>query len=191
LRVLDLCAAPGGKSASLALSGADVLAVDQDPSRLARLRENMTRLKLSVQTIEADAAHLRLPEQFPRILLDAPCTATGTIRRHPDIAWLKRSDDVARLAALQDRMLTAARDLLAHGGHLVYSVCSLEPEECAERIERFLATHTDMRRIPVRPEEIGGFASFITPAGDLRTLPSFWPEWGGLDGFYAARLSRS
>jgi 16S rRNA (cytosine967-C5)-methyltransferase len=190
LRALDLCAAPGGKSASLACAGADVLAVDQDTNRLARLRENMARLRLSVRTIEADATSLRLPEQFPRILLDAPCTATGTIRRHPDIAWLKKPEDVDRLATLQERMLVAARSMLASGGLLVYSVCSLEPEECAMRIERFLATHDDMRRVPIRPEEIGGVRSFITPAGDLRTLPSYWPEWGGLDGFYAARLSR-
>lgn len=191
LRVLDLCAAPGGKSAGLALAGADVLAVDQDEKRLVRFRENMARLKISVRTIEADATCLRLPEQFPRILLDAPCTATGTIRRHPDIAWLKRPEDVDRLATLQDRMLAAAGDMLAPGGFLVYSVCSIEPEECAMRIEQFLGAHDDMRRAPILPEEIGGFASFVTPAGDLRTLPSFWPEWGGLDGFYAARLVKS
>lgn len=190
LRVLDLCAAPGGKSASLALAGSDVLAADTDPERLARLCENMTRLQLSVQTIAADATSLQLPEQFPCVLLDAPCMATGTIRRHPDIAWLKKPEDVDRLAALQDRMLAAARDMLAPGGLLVYSVCSLEPEECATRIERFLAAHDDMRRVPIRPEETGGDASFITTAGDLRTLPSYWPEWGGLDGFYAARLLR-
>lgn len=191
LRVLDLCAAPGGKSARLALAGGDVLAVDQDAQRLARLHENMARLKLSVRTLKADAAGLRLPEPFPRILLDAPCTATGTIRRHPDIAWLKRPEDATRLAEVQDRLLDSARAMLAPSGILVYSVCSLEPEEGVERIEHFLAAHRDMRRQPITAEEIGGFASFVTPLGDLRTLPSHWPEWGGLDAFYATRLVRS
>lgn len=191
LRVLDLCAAPGGKTARLAAMGGKVLAVDASNERLERLRENMARLRLEAQLAAADAASLRLSERFPRVLLDAPCTATGTIRRHPDIAWLKRPEDIERLTSLQDRLLAAAHAHLAPGGLLVYSVCSLEPEEGIARVDKFLAAHPDMTRVPVRPEEVGGCASLISPEGDLRTLPCHWPEWGGLDGFYAARLSRA
>jgi 16S rRNA (cytosine967-C5)-methyltransferase len=190
LRALDLCAAPGGKSAWLALEGADVLAVDEDEERLARLKSNMARLKLKIRMTRADVASFHADETFSRVLLDAPCTATGTIRRHPDIAWLKRPEDVARLAALQERLLDAAVEALAPDGLFVYSVCSLEPEESLERIETILARHRELKRVPILPEEVGGTASFITPAGDLRTLPSHWPEWGGLDGFYAARVTR-
>jgi 16S rRNA (cytosine967-C5)-methyltransferase len=125
------------------------------------------------------------------VLLDAPCTATGTIRRHPDIAWLKRPDDIEPLTLVQDQLLATAHAHLAPGGLLVYSVCSLEGEEGIARIERFLEAHPDVRRVPIRPEEVGGFSSFLSQEGDLRTLPCHWPEWGGLDGFYAARLSRA
>src|SRR5262249_34552141 len=124
------------------------------------------------------------------VLLDAPCSATGTIRRHPDAAWLKQPADVAKLAATQDRLLAAAVGLLPPGGRLVYCVCSLEPAEGRRRIAALLAAGAPVRRIPVDAEEVGGLDPLIDPSGDLRTLPCHLGEKGGMDGFYAARLER-
>lgn len=192
-RVADLCAAPGGKAAQLALIGAHVLAVDRAPKRLGRLAENMSRLRLAVETREADV--LDLPDEpFDAVLLDAPCSATGTIRRHPDVAWTKRPSDLAALADLQRRLLDKAAALTRPGGRLVYCTCSLEPEEGVDQVEAFLARAGDFARLAVRPEEVGGLAEAVTPAGDLRTLPCHLPDApegrSGLDGFFAARLVR-
>jgi 16S rRNA (cytosine967-C5)-methyltransferase len=124
------------------------------------------------------------------VLLDAPCSATGTIRRHPDIPWLKSPDDVATLAGLQDRLLAAAVEMVAPGGILVFCTCSLQPEEGSERVAALLARQAPVAREPIRPEEIGGLPELIIGEGDLRTLPCHLPDQGGLDGFYACRLRR-
>ena len=192
-RVVDLCAAPGGKTAQLAALGAFVTAVDRSGARLLRLQENLARLKLSAEVVEADATQFRA-EPFDAVLLDAPCTATGTLRRHPDIALTKRPGDIATLAELQGRLLAHGADLVKVGGTLVYSTCSLEPEEGEEQVVRFLSARPDFARAPLPPDEIAGLAPFITPQGDVRTLPSHWmrgeQERSGLDGFFAARLTR-
>ena len=189
-RIADLCAAPGGKTAQLAAAGAAVTAVDRSPERLARLRRNLARLGLAARLVEADAALWQPGERFDAVLLDAPCTGTGTIRRHPDIARLKAPADIARQVALQDRLLAAAAALVAPGGVLVYGVCSLQPEEGADRIAAFLAARPEFERAPVAAAEIAGIAEALTPAGDLTTRPDQLAEYGGWDGFYAARLRR-
>ncbi|GJD50368.1 Ribosomal RNA small subunit methyltransferase B [Methylobacterium crusticola] len=193
-RVADLCAAPGGKTAQLAAAGAAVLAVDRSAARLRRLEANLARLGLAAEVRAADALTLPEDEPFDAVLLDAPCTATGTVRRHPDVAWTKHEADLARLAALQARLLDKAARLVRPGGRLVYCTCSLEPEEGEAQAAAFLARTPGFARLPVAPDEVGGDAAFVTPAGDLRTLPSHWPpapgERGGLDGFYAVRLRR-
>ena len=186
-RAADLCAAPGGKTAQLAAAGAKVVAVERDRARLERLRNNLARCRLTAETIEADALTWRAPAPFDAVLLDAPCTATGTIRRHPDIPHLKRPRDVAAMTETQDRLLAAAAEMLRPGGRLVYAVCSLQPEEGAARIEAALA-RGDLRHAPFTPEELADLPQARTPEGYLRTHPALWPERGGMDGFFAARL---
>ncbi len=192
--VADMCAAPGGKTAQLAAAGAKVTAVDRNGQRLVRLKENLARLKLSADVREGDAAAIQAGP-FDAILLDAPCSATGTLRRHPDIAWSKRPADIGTLATVQGRLLDHALDLLKPGGVLVYATCSLEPEEGEDQITRILATRKDVKRDEIRPDDVPGIAPFITPQGDVRTLPCDWvrgePERSGLDGFFAARLRKS
>jgi len=187
-RVLDLCAAPGGKTAQLAAAGATVTALDRSAPRMERLERNLSRLQLSAQCVVADAAAWDGDRDFDVVLLDAPCSATGTLRRHPDIAWLKRPADVAKLAALQDRLLAAAIEDLAPGGTLVFCTCSLQPEEGPARVAALLAGGAPVVRRPIDPAELAGAGELLTPEGDLRTLPCHWAERGGLDGFYAARL---
>jgi len=193
-RVADLCAAPGGKTAALAAAGAGVTAVDVSAPRLTRLRENLQRLHLTADVVQADAASWAPGATFDAVILDAPCTATGTIRRHPDILRLKRPEDVGRLAELQGAMLSHAATLVRPGGLLVYGTCSLEPEEGQHQIQKFLAAHPDFARVPLAATEIAAAPEWITPAGDLRTLPfhlALEPDTlSGLDGFYAARLRR-
>ena len=193
LRVADLCAAPGGKTAQLAAAGAQVIAVDQSPARVGRIAANLERLGLTAELVTADAATWKA-EPFDAIVVDAPCSATGTIRRHPDIPWLKGEADIAKLANLQARLLANAVDLLKPGGQLVYCTCSLEPDEGVQVVEDFLARDSRVQRRPIRPAEIAGLADLITPAGDLRTYPFHLPDpdlrMGGMDGFYAARLVR-
>ena len=188
--VLDLCAAPGGKSAQLALAGAQVTAVDRSPGRLDRLTENLARLGLAATTVTADVCLWRPALPADAVLLDAPCTATGAIRRHPDVPWLKTPADVRRMAAEQDRLLRAAIEMVRPGGLLVYTTCSLEVEEGLARVESLLAQGAPLRRRPVVPVEVSGLAELITPQGDLRTLPCHLADRGGMDGFYAARLER-
>lgn len=191
-RVMDLCAAPGGKTLQLAAAGARVSAVDRSDKRLARLRENLERTKLEAAIFCADAQTAKLGEKADFILLDAPCSATGTIRRHPDVQRLKTQADVERMAALQARLLDhAASELLADGGTMIYAVCSLQPEEAENQIDVFLDRTPKFRRKPIMAEEVGGAAELITKHGDLRCLPSHWAESGGLDGFYAARLVKA
>jgi 16S rRNA (cytosine967-C5)-methyltransferase len=195
--IVDLCAAPGGKTAQLAQAGARVTAVDRSPARMARLRDNLARLSLQADDVVTDAAEW--PGQgnggVDGVLLDAPCTSTGTIRRHPDVAWLRQEADIAALTALQKRLLQRAVALLKPGGTLVYCTCSLEPEEGEQAIASLLATESDMRRVPVEADEVAGLSEILTANGDLRTLPCHLPHTdprlGGLDGFYAARLVKS
>lgn len=195
LDIADVCAAPGGKTAQLAALGARVTAVDLSDDRLARLRSNLKRLGLSANAVAADAAAWQPDKLFDAILVDAPCTATGTIRRHPDILHLKRPGDAAQLGAIQSQVLAAAAKALKPGGRMVYCTCSLEPEEGPQQVAQFLAAHPDFARLPVAPASIGGETAFITADGDLRTLPSHWgnlPEGlRGLDGFYAAVLMKA
>ena len=188
--VIDLCAAPGGKAAQLAASGGRVIAVDTSPARMARLKANLDRLRLEGTPMIADATSWRPPTPARFVLLDAPCSATGTIRRHPDAAWLKTPADVNRLVPLQDRLLAAAIEMLAPGGRLVFCTCSLQPEEGPERIMALLSSGAPVAREPIQAREVGGVEAFITPEGDMRTLPGHLAELGGVDGFYAARLVR-
>jgi 16S rRNA (cytosine967-C5)-methyltransferase len=191
--VADLCAAPGGKTAQLAAAGARVTAVDASHSRMKRVTENLERLQLAADHVTADATAWQPGRTFDAVLLDAPCTATGTIRRHPDIPHLKREADVAALAQLQTKLLANAATLVRPGGTLVYCTCSLEPEEGSHQIETFLTGHPSFTRVPLQPGD-GLQAEWITPAGDLRTLPCHLPleqaDLSGMDGFFAARLHR-
>jgi 16S rRNA (cytosine967-C5)-methyltransferase len=186
-RIGDLCAAPGGKTAQLASAGAQVTALDRDPTRLARLRDNLRHWRLNAETIQADATQWQPETPFDAVLLDAPCSATGTIRRHPDVPRLKRPRDIRALTETQDRLLTAATAMLRPGGRLIYAVCSLQPEEAAPRIEAALA-RGGLRRDPFLPGELPGLPEALTADGTLRTHPGLWPERGGMDGFFAARL---
>jgi 16S rRNA (cytosine967-C5)-methyltransferase len=193
LAVADLCAAPGGKTAQLAAAGARVTAVDRDGPRLARLRDNLARLALTADVVAADVLEWRAGP-FDAVLIDAPCSSTGTIRRHPDIPWLKRESDIATLAALQRRLIARAVELTRPGGILVYCSCSLEPEEGIEIVGDLLAAHAGLRRRPITADEIHGQSEWLTADGDLRTIPCHLPDpdsrLAGLDGFYAARLAR-
>ncbi len=194
MRVADLCAAPGGKAAELAAAGANVTTVDRSAERLKMLAANFERLGLHSEIVVADALNFEAPP-FDAVLLDAPCTATGTIRRHPDVAWIKRPGDLTQLVKLQAQLLEKAIALTRPGGLLVYCACSLEPEEGEAQIAPILRRNPDVRRLAVTPQEVGGLAECLTPSGDLRTLPChLWgdnPRRSGLDGFFAARLIKA
>ena len=189
--VLDLCAAPGGKTAQLAAAGALVTAVDDSVSRMSRLRENLARLKLSATTLLADVLALPTDALYDNVLLDAPCSATGTIRRHPDLVYLKSPQQLGSLAALQQKMLEHAAALVKPGGTLVYCTCSLSPLEGERQVFKFLRAHENFALSPIRPENLARQTQFITPAGLMRCLPSMAiGSSTGLDGFFAARLDR-
>jgi 16S rRNA (cytosine967-C5)-methyltransferase len=190
MHVVDLCAAPGGKTAQLADAGAIVTAVDRSGRRLERLVANLKRLSLPAAAIAADALTWRPQEPVDAVLLDAPCSATGAIRRHPDVPHLKRPADIARLSSIQDRLLRAAVEMLRPGGTLVYCTCSLEAEEGPERIEALLRSGAPVERRPISAADIHVPADWITADGDLRTLPFHLAEHDGIDGFYGARLVR-
>lgn len=207
--IADLCAAPGGKTLTLAAAGARVTAVDISPARLARVSENLQRLKLDAECIEADAADWSPGRTFDAVLLDAPCTATGTIRRHPDILHLKRDADVDALAVIEGHLLDHAATLVRPGGLLIFCTCSLQPEEGEQQAFRFLAQHPGWEAIPIEPGEAGIMAEWITAEGFLRTLPFHSPPrapvgpesrdvgskgaeaaTAGMDGFFTARFRR-
>jgi len=188
-RVADLCAAPGGKTMQLCAAGANVTSVDISARRMVRVGENLARAGLAAELVTADASKWTASEPFDAILLDAPCSGTGTLRRHPDIAWLKDEEDVGRLTLTQDRLLLHAVQQLKPGALLVYAVCSLQEDEGLARIEALLARDSRLHRVPVQLAELPGLDGALTKDGDVRTLPSMWPERGGLDGFYVARLT--
>jgi len=187
-RVLDLCAAPGGKTMQLAAMGADVTALDISPPRMRRMRENLLRTRTSATVVIADALDWTPDGEFDAILLDAPCSATGTIRRHPDLPHLKSGAVLSALTPLQDALMKRAWEWIGPGGVLVFATCSLLPEEGEERIASFLGSHPDARVDPVEPGS--GIGPEMIVDGMLRTLPCQWPDIGGLDGFFAARLRK-
>nr|WP_318912466.1 RsmB/NOP family class I SAM-dependent RNA methyltransferase [Shinella zoogloeoides] len=194
-RVADLCAAPGGKTAQLALAGAKVTALDQSGNRLKRLIGNLERLDLSVEAVEANMADYRPEDLFDAVLLDAPCSSTGTIRRHPDVLWTKGPEDIDKLARLQERLLRHALTLIKPGGELVFSNCSLDPCEGEDMVARVLADNPDWRIEPVEPADWPGLESAVSPRGEFRTTPAMLPATdshaGGVDGFYAVLLRRN
>jgi 16S rRNA (cytosine967-C5)-methyltransferase len=194
LRIADLCAAPGGKTAQLAAAGAVVTAVDDSAARLGTLKGNLGRLGLAAEIVQADAAKWMPPTQFDAVLLDAPCLATGTIRRHPDLPFLKRPEDLKALTGIQAKLLDNAARMLRRGGRLVYCTCSLEPEEGPGQIASFMARTEGFEMLPVQAGEAGIAPDWISGEGYLRTLPCHLPmhpaELSGMDGFFAARLRR-
>ncbi|HRE20220.1 MAG TPA: RsmB/NOP family class I SAM-dependent RNA methyltransferase [Rhabdaerophilum sp.] len=188
-RILDLCAAPGGKTAQLAATGAAVMSVERSAQRAERLKANLARLGFSSELVIADGASYEA-SPFDAVLLDAPCSATGTIRRHPEIAWTKTFEDILGLARSQRRLLDHAATLVRPGGRLVYATCSLESEEGEDQIRGWLAGQSGFVVEPVMADELGIDAGAITPDGFLRVLPFHLKAWGGVDGFFAARLKR-
>jgi 16S rRNA (cytosine967-C5)-methyltransferase len=186
-RVVDLCAAPGGKTAQLALAGAEVTALDQSGNRLRRLRENLKRLGLSAETVEINLLKYQAEKPFDVVLLDAPCSSTGTLRKHPDVSWTKDAQDIAKLAGLQEQMLRHALTLIGSGGRVVFSNCSLDPSEGEEMVAKVLATDTTIERVVARTEDWPGMESAINGDGDFRTTPDMF---GGVDGFFAAVLRK-
>lgn len=192
--VADLCAAPGGKTAQLALAGARVTAVDMSKSRLKRLAANFERLKLSAEIMEADIGAAAPPRLFDAVLLDAPCSSTGTVRRHPDVPWTKSPEDIEKLAGLQRRLLARSVEWVKPGGLIVFSNCSLDPREGESLLAAFLEEERGIVAEPIQPGEIPGADPFLTPQGTLRTTPADMvvdsPALSGMDGFFAARMRR-
>jgi 16S rRNA (cytosine967-C5)-methyltransferase len=187
--VLDVCAAPGGKTLQFAAAGAKVVALDRSGPRLRRLTQSLERTGLEAEVVTSDITRWSDARRFDAVLVDAPCSATGTFRRHPDVLWGTRASDIAKLAGVQARLLEAAADHVAVGGRLVYCVCSLEPEEGEAQVEAFLKRRTDFQLSPILPGEGGAPKVSATPGGLLRILPHHLD--GGLDGFFAARLIRT
>lgn len=187
-QVLDLCAAPGGKTLQLAATGAAVTALDRSAGRLKRLAANLERMGLKAATVTANATEWKAADLFDAVLLDAPCSATGTFRRHPDVLWAARPADIASLAETQARLLDATAPRVAAHGRLIYCVCSLEPEEGEGQTAGFLARHPEFVLEPIAPGEGGAPADSLRPDGTLRILPFHSP--GGTDGFYIARFLR-
>ena len=188
LRVADICSAPGGKTAQLVVSGGIVTSVDRSADRMKRLNENLKRLNLTAETVIADATEWRPEKAFDAVLVDAPCTATGTLRRHPDIALNKSSRDVASMVRLQASILDNAIHMVRPGGKLVFCTCSLQPEEGPDLVAALLARQTDVSLSPISPDDVHGMTNVITDKGYLRTLPHQGEEWGNWDGFFAARF---
>ncbi|ALG70447.1 MFS transporter [Azospirillum thiophilum] len=189
-RVFDLCAAPGGKTAQLVVQGAQVTAIDRSARRLERVTENLKRLTLEAEVLATDAATWEPEAPADAVLLDAPCSATGAIRRHPDILRVKTPDDIAKLARAQSRLLARSVELLKPGGTLVYCTCSIQPEEGEVQIARLLRQDQRMERWPVTADELGGLSEAVNEVGEVRSLPGMLADLGGIDGFFVARLRR-
>lgn len=193
-RVADLCAAPGGKTAQLVHAGGHVTALELSPNRAKRLRANLSRLQLEAEIVVGDLMDYAPDVLFDAVLLDAPCSSTGTVRRHPDVLWTKGPQDVAKLASVQARMLAQAVKLLKPGGVLVFSNCSLDPEEGEALYSAFLASNPEISPLPIVPAELPFATPYLTEHGAIRTTPAGMdmgsPEASGLDGFYAARMLR-
>jgi 16S rRNA (cytosine967-C5)-methyltransferase len=189
--VFDLCAAPGGKALQCAAAGARVTAVDASAQRLERVTQNLARTGLRAEIVAADVLTWRPGGNADAVLLDAPCSATGTLRRSPDAAWLRRPADIETLGGVQAKMLDRAAELTRPGGRLVYCVCSLQPEEGEAQIAALLARRSDLRIDPAAAGELPGLAESIRPDGTVCVLPSFWSDAGGLDGFFIARLKKA
>lgn len=187
-KIVDLCAAPGGKTSQLAALGADVIALDRSAPRLMRLRENMTRLNLDVETIAADGAAWQPPQPVDAVLLDAPCSATGTIRHQPDVLRLKDMRDQDKLAGLQRRLMVNAMNMLKPGGVMIYCTCSLQKAEGEAQTDWLLAQDTGAALSPILTDEVAGIDVMLSVRGELRALPQHWHEHGGIDGFYAVRF---
>lgn len=187
---LDMCAAPGGKTLQLAAAGAAVVALDRSAPRLKRLTQNLERTGLTAEVVAVPAEDWEDARTFDAVLLDAPCTATGTFRRNPEVLRATRPADVAKLADVQHRLLDAAAERVKPGGRLVYCTCSLEREEGETQIIAFLRRNPAFRTVAADPAAIGAPLEALSPEGWLRILPSMWAEKGGLDGFFAARLER-
>jgi 16S rRNA (cytosine967-C5)-methyltransferase len=185
--VIDLCAAPGGKTLQLAAAGALVTAVDMDATRLARVESNLKRTGLTATLVQSDA--LDFEGSADCVLVDAPCTATGTIRRHPDLPWIKEAGDALNIAAKALEILEAGACMVRPGGLLVFAVCSLDKEESEEQAHLFLSRNPQFVRMPVSADDVFGHSEWITPDGDLRTLP--FHIAGGMDGFFAARFRKA
>ena len=188
LRVLDLCAAPGGKTMQLAAGGAEVTALDISGPRMGRVRDNLARTGLQAELVVADALHWQPEELFDAVLLDAPCSATGTIRRHPDLIFIKDGTEVPGLVALQAQLIDRALGFVKPGGRLLYCTCSLLPEEGEEQLSAAVARHPGLRVLP--PQGPGLEPGWVTPGGGLRLRPDYWAERGGMDGFFMACVSR-
>ena len=195
LRVLDMCAAPGGKTMQLAAAGAQVVALDKNTSRIPFIKQNLNRTGLSAEIVAADAAKWRDPENptgggFDSVLLDAPCTATGTFRRRPDVLRRKRPIDVDHLIKVQEKLLLAAARHVKPGGKLIYCTCSLQRREGEQQVAKFLKNRSDFRLIPVLEDEVMALKDAVTANGEVRILPFFLGEKGGMDGFFIARFTR-
>ena len=187
-RVLDLCAAPGGKTMQLAAAGAEVTALDISEPRMARVAENLARTGLTARLVLADALHWQPDTLFDAVLLDAPCSATGTIRRHPDLPFVKDGSELAELVPLQAAMIDRALGFLKPGGRLVYCTCSLLPDEGERQLTAVLERHPALSVI--RPSLPGVEPGWITPEGGLRLRPDYWADTGGMDGFFMVSLQK-
>jgi len=188
--IADYCAAPGGKTSQLLAAGAKVFSIDRSRFRLGLLENNLKRLGLRGNLIDTDAIRWIPKEKMEAVLIDSPCSASGTIRRHPDLPWRKNTESANKLIASQDQLLASAASNLKPGGILVYSVCSLDPLEGEVRIKNLLQSDSKLFRVPVEPAEIGGLDEAVTPEGDVRTLPCYLKSQGGMDGFFISRLQR-
>lgn len=189
-RVADLCAAPGGKTAQLIAMGAEVTAVEQSRSRLTRLQSNLARLGLEATCVLSNLLDFKPDQPFDAVLLDAPCSSTGTTRRHPDVLWTKGPEDIAKLAELQEKLLRHALTLVRAGGLVVFSNCSLDPSEGEEMIERVLGGDAGLERVPVNPADWTGLEDAVTARGEIRTTPAMLATEGGIDGFYACAIAK-
>ena len=188
--VLDLCAAPGGKTAYFAAGGGNVTAVDRSKVRIRRLKENLDRLQLTAKIIQEDALTWRPRKTADVVILDAPCSGTGTARRHPDVLWTKTETDVIKLVDLQKRLLKAASEMVAPGGILIFATCSLQPEEGGDHMNAFLENHPNFSLFPVTSDDVYGHDELISAPGVFRSLPCHFGSEGGMDGFFAARFQR-